>query len=150
MPCNRGSYFTAYLSETAVDSALEICVLIELVWSVLRPLRASLPRGALAVVAGVVVALGAAIWPFAVIPGFSNLPAKWHLLMHLQQTTSILRILFFLALAAGSQVLSIGWRKRAASSGSASATVAASKRLCSASRCHRHAAPGGGSGRGRL
>jgi phosphoglycerol transferase MdoB-like AlkP superfamily enzyme len=106
------SYFTAYLSGTAVDSTLEICVLIELAWSVLRPLRASLPRRALAVVAGLVVALGAAIWPFAVIPGFSNLPAEWHLLMHLQQTTSILRILFFLALAAGSQVLSIGWRNR--------------------------------------
>jgi hypothetical protein len=106
------SYFTAYLSGTAIDSALEICVLIELAWSVLRPLRASLPRSALVVVTGFVVALGAAIWPFAVIPGFNNLPANWHFLMHLQQTTSIFRILFFLALAGGSQLLSIGWRNR--------------------------------------
>jgi hypothetical protein len=109
---HSASYFTAYLSETVIESALEICVLIELAWSVLRPLRASLPRGAWVVVAGLVVALGAAIWPFAMIPGFGNLPAKWHFLMHLQQTTSILRILFFLALAGGSQLLSIGWRNR--------------------------------------
>jgi hypothetical protein len=32
--------------------------------------------------------------------------------MRLQQTTSILRILLFLALAGGSQLLSIGWRDR--------------------------------------
>lgn len=105
-------YFTAFLVETLVDSVLEFSVLVELAWSVLRPLRSSLPRGALAVVGSIVVVMGAAIWPFAVIPGFGNLPAEWHLLMRLQQTTSILRILFFLALAGGSQLLSIGWRNR--------------------------------------
>jgi hypothetical protein len=59
-----------------------------------------------------VVALGAAIWPFAVIPGFNNWPPEWHLLIRLQQTASILRVLFFLALAGCSQLLSIGWRDR--------------------------------------
>lgn len=106
------SYVKAYLAETVVDSALEFGVLVELTWSVLRPLRASLPRGALVAVVGGVVGLGALIWPFAVIPGFGSLPPEWHLLMRLQQTTSILRILLFLALAGGSQLLSIGWRDR--------------------------------------
>jgi hypothetical protein len=106
------SYLTVYLADMVVDSALEFGVLIELAWSVLRPFRASLPRGSLVVVAGLVVALGAAIWPFAVIPGFGNLPPEFHLLMRLIQTTSILRILFFLALAGCSQLLSIGWRDR--------------------------------------
>jgi hypothetical protein len=64
------------------------------------------------VVVGLILALGAAIWPFAVIPGFNNWPPQWHLLMRLEQTTAILRILFFLALAGGSQLLSIGWRNR--------------------------------------
>ena len=106
------SYLTAYLTGTVVDSALEFGVLVELAWSVLRPVRASLPRGALAAVAILVVALGAAIWPFAVIPGFGNLPPEFHLLMRLVQTTSILRVLLFLALAGCSQLLSIGWRDR--------------------------------------
>jgi hypothetical protein len=106
------SYLTAYLTGTVVDSALEFGVLVELAWSVLRPFRASLPRGSLVVVVGLILALGAAIWPFAVIPGFNNWPPQWHLLMRLEQTTAILRILFFLALAGGSQLLSIGWRNR--------------------------------------
>jgi hypothetical protein len=106
------SYLTAYLAETVVESALEFGVLVELAWSVLRPLRASLPRGAPLVVAGLVLSLGAAIWPFAAIPGFGSLPPEWHLLMRLLQTTSILRVLFFLVLAGCSQLLSIGWRDR--------------------------------------
>jgi hypothetical protein len=106
------SYLNAYLAEIVVDSALELCVLVELAWSVLRPFRASLPRGSFVVVGGLVVALGAAIWPFAVIPGFGSLPSEYHLLMQLQQTASILRVLFFLALAGCSQLLSIGWRDR--------------------------------------
>jgi hypothetical protein len=106
------SYFYFYLATTVVYFALELGVLVELTWSVLRPFRASLPRGSLVVVCGLVVALGAAIWPFAVIPGFGNLPPEWHLLMRLEQTTAVLRILFFLALAGCSQLLSIGWRSR--------------------------------------
>jgi len=106
------SYLTAYLAEIVVESVLEFSVLVELAWSVLRPFQASLPSGSLVVVTGLVVALGAAIWPFAAIPGFGNLPPEYHLLMRLIQTTSILRILFFLALAGCSQLLSIGWRDR--------------------------------------
>ncbi len=106
------SYFMVYLTATIAYSVLEFGVLVELVWSILRPIRTSLPRAALAVVVGLVLALGAAIWPFADIPGFGGLPPAWHLLMRLLQTTSILRILVFLALAGCSQLLSIGWRDR--------------------------------------
>ena len=104
------SYFAVYLAQIVVESALELGILVELTWSVLRPFRASLPRGSLLVISGLVLALGAAIWPFAVIPGFGNFPPQWHLLMRLGQTTSILRVLLFLALAGCSQLLSIGWR----------------------------------------
>jgi hypothetical protein len=106
------SYFTVYLAEIAIDSALVFCVLIELAWSVLRPFRASLPRAALLVIGGVVVAVGAAIWPFVTIPGLEGVRLQVHILARLQQTTSILRILFFLGLAGCSQLLSIGWRDR--------------------------------------
>lgn len=105
-------YLTAYLTAMIVDSGLVFGVLIELAWSVFRPFRASLPRGFLAMVAGLVMVLGAVIWPFAVIPGFSYLPPEWHLLMRLQQTVSILQVLFFLLLVGCGQLLSIGWRDR--------------------------------------
>jgi hypothetical protein len=91
---------------------LQIGVLIELAWSVLRPLRASLSYRALLIVAVLILATGAAIWPFAVTHEMSSLSLAWRNLLHVEQTTSILRILFFLALAASSQLLSIGWRDR--------------------------------------
>ncbi|MGD0786953.1 MAG: hypothetical protein ABR898_03140 [Terracidiphilus sp.] len=106
------SYLTAYFAETVVDSILEFGILVELAWSVLRPVRASLPRSALLVVAVLIAVAGAAIWPFAGIQGLSSFSAVWRSLVHVQQTASILRILFFLLLAGGSQFLSIGWRDR--------------------------------------
>jgi hypothetical protein len=106
------SYTTIYLIETIMDSVLEFGVLVELSWSVLRPIRASLPRKALVVVAVVIVAVGAAVWPFSGIHGLANLPPVWRHLVRVQQTASILRVLFFLVLAGFSQLLSIGWRDR--------------------------------------
>ncbi|MGD0156864.1 MAG: hypothetical protein ABSB50_12245 [Terracidiphilus sp.] len=106
-------YFSAYLAQTAIDSAFVICVLIELAWSVLRPVRASLPRSALALVGILILVGGAVIWPFAAQPGLVHATSSVGLLLpQLQHTVSILRILFFLALAGGSQLLSIGWRDR--------------------------------------
>src|ERR1039458_1267944 len=106
-------YFEALFTLTIIDSALLFCVLVEVAWSVLRPLRASLPRGALVVVGILILVAGASIWPFTALPGLAHATSKAGLLFtQLQQTASILRILFFLLLAGGSQLLSIGWRDR--------------------------------------
>jgi hypothetical protein len=110
---NPAIYFTAYFAQTALDSAFVFCVLVELAWSVLRPLRASLPRSALALVGVLTLVAGAVIWPFAALPGLAHATSREGLLLpQLQHTVSILRILFFLILAGGSQLLSIGWRDR--------------------------------------
>lgn len=106
------AYVTDYIVEMIVDSVLMFGVLVELGWSVLRPLRASLPRTALLGVAGLILALGALIWPFAGIPMAAHLSREVGILGHLQQTSSILSVLVFLALAGFSQLLSIGWRHR--------------------------------------
>jgi hypothetical protein len=105
-------YLIGYVVQTVVDSTLQISVLIELAWSILRPLRPSLSRRTLPLVVLVIFAVGAAIWPFTSVHGLEKLSPLWHNLVHLQQTTSILRILFFMALAGCSQLLSIGWRDR--------------------------------------
>lgn len=107
-------HLQVYFAQTIIDSVLLFCVLVELAWSVLRPIRTSLPRGALVVVGALILLAGAAIWPFAALPGLAHVTwsKQWLLLTQLQQTVSILRILFFLLLAGGSQWLSIGWRDR--------------------------------------
>lgn len=106
------SYVTAYLAVMIVDSVLLFGVLVELAWSVLRPVRALLPRVTILVVVVLILVLGAAIWPFAGILSAAQLSAEKAILAHLQQTVSILSIVIFLALAAGSQLFSIGWRDR--------------------------------------
>jgi len=105
--------FHVLFAVTIIDSAFLFCVLVELAWSVLRPLRASLSRSSLVLVALIILVAGAAIWPFAALQGLANATTREGLLyMQLQQTSTILRILFFLVLAGGSQLLSIGWRDR--------------------------------------
>ena len=102
-------FFKAYVVQTCIDSALQYGVLVELAWCILRPARATLPRGTVAVLSLVILAAGAACWPFC---GRKGLPPLWHFLISLQQTASVLRILFFLALVAGCQLLALGWRNR--------------------------------------
>ena len=110
---DSAQYFQVYFAQTILDSALLFCVLVELVWSVLRPLRASLPRSSMVLVGVLIMVAGAAIWPFTALPGLAHPTTREGLLFaQLEQTTSILRVLFFLLLAGGSQLLSIGWRDR--------------------------------------
>ncbi|MGB6191344.1 MAG: hypothetical protein WBF42_02665 [Terracidiphilus sp.] len=109
---SRFDYTSTYLIQTVIDSAFQFCILIELAWSVLKPVRSSLPRYTPLVLAFAALAAGAIIWPFTATTAVVQVTAQVQLIAHLQQTVSILRILFFLGLAAGSQLLSIGWRDR--------------------------------------
>jgi hypothetical protein len=108
---SQDAYLAFYLTETAIDSVLQFCVLVELAWSVLRPIRASLPRRALVVIGSMILAFGAAIWPFSAVHP-TDTPQQVLVLLHLLQTVSVLRVIFFLALAGCSQLLSLSWRDR--------------------------------------
>ena len=105
-------YLLIYLFQSTIDFALQFCLIVELTWSVLRPLRAFLPRSSLPVVGVIIVLLGALIWPLSAISWHTNISTNYILLMHMQEDFSILRILFFLLLAGCSQLLAIGWRDR--------------------------------------
>jgi len=105
-------YLRAYFTQSIVDSILQFGVLVELTWSLLRPLRASLTRFALVPICVLVLIAGAIIWPFASLPGIAHVERMVHILMQLQQTETILRVCFFLALAGCSQWLSVSWRDR--------------------------------------
>lgn len=100
-----------YLTSAIIDALFVFCVLSEISMSVLKPVRASLPRWTLFAVAGLIALVCVAVWPFATPSDFNQGPT-FQLVLHLQLTTSVVRVLFFLALAALSQLLSLGWRDR--------------------------------------
>ena len=102
-------FLQAFIVQTCIDSALQYGVLVELAWCVLRPARATLPRGTMVGLSLLILATGAACWPFC---GRPNFPPMWHFLTSVQESTSVLRILFFMVLLAGSQLLALGWRDR--------------------------------------
>jgi hypothetical protein len=106
------SYIFFYKIEMIVDALLQFTVLVELGWSVLRPVRASLPRGTIFVLAGLVALAGILIWPLAGMTTPSYLKGQGITIFHLAQTFTILRIVCFLVMASFSQLLSIGWRDR--------------------------------------
>jgi hypothetical protein len=106
------SYGRIFIYEISLDAALQFGVLVELTWSVLRPMRSSLPRWTIAAISLLILAVGAAAWPVSGFTVMHNLPPQFHVFLRLMQTFSIVRILFFVVLAAGSQLLSISWRDR--------------------------------------
>lgn len=112
MRFHPGSYFAAYLAVLAIDSVFMFSVLVELAWSVLRPVRSALPRRAIVVVGLAMGIVCATIWPLAHSIAYIHYGPQSRLLLHLQQTVAIMRILFFLVLTACSQLLSINWRDR--------------------------------------
>lgn len=106
-----GHDLQVFIAQTSLDSALQYGVLVELAWLVLRRLGV-FPRWTLFALVTGLLTLGAILWPLSDSKTFSGLPPAWHLLLHLQATIAVLRILLFLALAAGSHLLSLSWRDR--------------------------------------
>jgi hypothetical protein len=106
------SFFRVYLIQLIVDSAMIFALLVEVAWSVLRPIRRSLPKNSWIGIAALIAVGGLILWPIAGLVAPDHLSATGMNLFRLQQTPAILRAVFFLALAAFSQALSIGWRDR--------------------------------------
>lgn len=101
-----------YEVQLVIDSVMIFAVLVELAWSILRPVRSSLPKYSWIAVA-VLIGIGALVlWPIAGLVAPDKLLPEGLKFFKLQQTPAILRAVFFLALAAFSQVLSIDWRDR--------------------------------------
>ena len=94
------------------DAAFMFCVLVELSMSVLSPIRSALPSWTVYGVAGIMMIAFAVIWPFAKPPGFKTLDSLSRIQVHVDMANSVLPIVFFLALAAGSRWLSLSWRDR--------------------------------------
>jgi len=105
-------YNRFYLISSVFDSAFMLAVLVEMSMSVLKPVKALLPKWTTLFVAGVVCVAAFAAWHIASPPGLAKLSKMSQYIIHCDMTTSVLRIMFFVALAGLSQLLSIGWRDR--------------------------------------
>jgi hypothetical protein len=101
-----------YEIEIAVDSILMFAVLVELAWSILRPIRSSLPNYSWLASVGLILVAGTAVWFVAGLAVPGNLTQEGNVFFRLQQTGAILRVVVFIAMAGSSQLLSIGWRNR--------------------------------------
>jgi hypothetical protein len=98
--------------QISVDSVLVFAVLVELAWSVLRPIRSSLPRYSWLGIVCLILIAGSLVWLVAGLTVPEYLTQEGKAFFRLQQTGAILRVVVFLALAGLSQLLSIGWRNR--------------------------------------
>jgi hypothetical protein len=104
-------YFRFFQIATSIDTVMVLAVLVELTWSLVRPYRATLSRSFIVKIAIGVIAVACIVWPFTGI-GSLRMPHAFIFQVRIQQMSATLRILFFLALAAMSQLLAIGWRNR--------------------------------------
>lgn len=98
--------------ESYIDSCFQYLVLIELAWSILRPIHRLLPKGFLIGISLIVAAAAMLAWPLCELKEAAKAPHPFLIALHAQRTFAILRILFFLVLACCSQFLRIGWRDR--------------------------------------
>lgn len=106
------TYSLVYTPQMVIDALFQFAVLLELGWSVLRPLRSSLPRRSIFILAFLILVAGAVIWPLAAWTIPNSVRQDSRVLLQLQQTFAVLRVVVFMAMAGFSQVLSIGWRHR--------------------------------------
>ena len=113
---STGSRFSAFGSVCvfrvfAAPYLLDLAVLLEITWNVLRPVHASLPRGSVrAFVAAVTLSLlGGVLLAYH----FGNTGNKIQdIKVPLDLTVGLLRMLIFVATAGFAQLLGIGWRNK--------------------------------------
>lgn len=105
-------YFKYYLVELAIDSVLMSAVMVELLWTLLLPVRGRLPRYGWVWLSLLILLASALAWPLAGLTVPPNVTSSGAVLVRIQQSVGILRVVICLSIAAFSQALRIGWRNR--------------------------------------
>ena len=108
----QNAYNRLFLISSIFDAVFMFAILVEMSMSVLKPVKSILPRWTIVAVAGMIGAVAYAVWHIASPPGVLKLSKISQYIIRCDTTTSVLRILFFVSLAALSQLLSLSWRDR--------------------------------------
>ena len=106
------AYNRFFFAMSILDSIFMFSILVEMSMSVLKPVKSMLPRWTILAVIAVIGAVASGVWRIASPPGAMKIGKVSQLIIHLDMTTSVLRILFFVSIAALSQLLCLGWRDR--------------------------------------
>jgi hypothetical protein len=106
------AYGRYYIGQSAVDFVIRFSILVELGWSVLKPIRKSLPKASLYLLIGITAIAGLAIWPLAGLATPKEFTHLSGILFQLQAMFAILFVASFLIMACFSQLLSISLRNR--------------------------------------
>lgn len=105
-------YNKVFFVSSILDAVFLFSTLVEMSMSVLKPVKTMLPRWTILAVIAVIGAVASGVWRIASPPGAMKLSKLSQSIIHLDITTSVLRILLFVSLAALSQLLCLGWRDR--------------------------------------
>ncbi len=104
------TYASAYFADNVTEFLLQIGILLEVGRSVLNPVRRSLPRIALVLFLGMLLASVV----LALVLSRNSQPSeldRWsHYFVHLSFAVAILRVAIFAGIAGFSQLLGIGWK----------------------------------------
>ncbi|MBT9333365.1 hypothetical protein [Paracidobacterium acidisoli] len=134
-------YAQSYFMVLSVDYLLEIAVLAEIAFSVLRPpKKKSLPKGVLYALAVIVIAVGLAAFFFAT---HANAATFTHprTVFVVDSSVAILRLVTFLAIAGFAQVLGLGWKHHVLQMASGFAFYAAVDLIVTSLQNRLHAGP---------
>lgn len=104
--------YRLYEIQMGLDAVMIFAILVELAWSVLSPIQASLPKHAWIGIAALILIAAAVLWPIVGLTLPANLSAEGRLFVREQQIPATLRVIVFCAMAGFSQLLGIGWRSR--------------------------------------
>ncbi len=105
-------YALFFLVSSIFDALFMLSILVEMSMSVLKPVKSMLPGWTTFAVIGVIGFVAIAMWHVANPPGMIKLSKMSQYNVRFDITSSMLRIMFFVSVAALSQLLSIGWRDR--------------------------------------
>ena len=105
-------YLKMFQIEMPLDSLIQLAVLVELAWAVLRPFKMLNPLRTVIGVCILMLVLGLILWPVSGMLPIAQFPVPYRNLYHLGYTVSLLRVAVFALFAAGSQILAISWRNR--------------------------------------
>lgn len=110
-------YFRFWEVNSTIDTVLEFVVLVDLARLAVSRFPVGVRRGLVVVLSSFLIAGGLIIWRVSDLWTITSVPREWHLVLQIQGTSSVLRILFLGAIAALTQFLSehlgpLGWGDR--------------------------------------
>jgi hypothetical protein len=109
---STGFYFNAYMVDFSVSSLLQVALLVELMWSALKPIRTSLPRHSLLILVLLIIPVCAILWPIVGMTDPTYVTFMGKLLFRSWKLIALLRIAIFLLIATFSRLLATGWKNR--------------------------------------